>query len=184
MVSNWHPFSFNFFFGNRRKSNQGSVVGGGWQPFFVSPETIGWGWKCETGRCHGEAARSFHQSLGAMSWHIFTQSLQNVAVEPRIHSLACWDWCFAPPVRNILDTTSYVSEQLTAPNFRNACTLQGPDDGGWGGAGAISGYWKCIILYYSDFNLACLNFGENAFIYGFMLQRMCAEPEQMWHISR
>jgi hypothetical protein len=30
----------------------------GWQPFFVSPEISGWGRKCETERCHGEAARS------------------------------------------------------------------------------------------------------------------------------
>jgi hypothetical protein len=38
--------------------NQGSTVGGGWQPFCILPETAGWGRKCETGRCHGEAARS------------------------------------------------------------------------------------------------------------------------------
>jgi hypothetical protein len=37
---------------------QDSTVGGGWQPFFVSLETAGWGRKCETGCCHGEAARS------------------------------------------------------------------------------------------------------------------------------
>jgi hypothetical protein len=24
----------------------------------VSPETAGWRWRCETGRCHGEATRS------------------------------------------------------------------------------------------------------------------------------
>jgi hypothetical protein len=38
--------------------NQGSTVGGGWQPFCVSPDTAWWVRKCETVRCHGEAARS------------------------------------------------------------------------------------------------------------------------------
>jgi hypothetical protein len=37
---------------------QGSTVGEGRQPFRVSPETAGRRRKCETGRCHGEAARS------------------------------------------------------------------------------------------------------------------------------
>jgi hypothetical protein len=36
---------------SHRVPNQGSTVG-------VSPETSGWGRKCETGRCHGEEARS------------------------------------------------------------------------------------------------------------------------------
>jgi hypothetical protein len=31
---------------------------GGLQSFSVSPETAGLGRKCETGHCHGEAARS------------------------------------------------------------------------------------------------------------------------------
>jgi hypothetical protein len=42
---------------SHRVPNQGSTVGGWWQPFCLSPETAGSGWKCETGRCHGEAAR-------------------------------------------------------------------------------------------------------------------------------
>jgi hypothetical protein len=41
---------------SHRVPNQGSTVGGGWQPFCrLSPETAGWVQKCETGRCHGEA---------------------------------------------------------------------------------------------------------------------------------
>jgi hypothetical protein len=35
--------------------------------------------------------------FGATSSHVFTQSPQNVAVEPGIHSLACWDRCFNLP---------------------------------------------------------------------------------------
>jgi hypothetical protein len=41
-----------------RVPNQGSTVGGRWLPFCISPETAGWGRKCEKGRCRGEAARS------------------------------------------------------------------------------------------------------------------------------
>jgi hypothetical protein len=31
---------------------------GRWQPFCISPETAGWGRKCETKRCHIEATMS------------------------------------------------------------------------------------------------------------------------------
>jgi hypothetical protein len=58
----------------------------------------------------------FSLKFGATSSHIFTQSPQNVAVEPGIHSLACWDWCFALPQllyrwryqSGTLDTTSHM----------------------------------------------------------------------------
>jgi len=36
----------------------------------------------------------FSSKFGVMSLHVFTQSPQTVAVEPRIHSLACWDKFF------------------------------------------------------------------------------------------
>jgi hypothetical protein len=39
----------------------------------------------------------FPPKFGATSSHVFTQSPQNVAVEPGIHSLACWHRCFALP---------------------------------------------------------------------------------------
>ena len=42
----------------------------------------------------------FSPKLGALSSHFFTPSLQNFAVEPRIHSSACWDKFF---VHNPLD---------------------------------------------------------------------------------
>ena len=42
----------------------------------------------------------FSPKYGVMTLHVFTQSLQNIAVEPRIHSLACWDKFF---VHNPLD---------------------------------------------------------------------------------
>jgi hypothetical protein len=39
----------------------------------------------------------FSPKFGATFWHVFTQSLQTFAVERGIHSLACWDRCFALP---------------------------------------------------------------------------------------
>jgi hypothetical protein len=39
----------------------------------------------------------FSPKFGATSSHVFTQSPQNIAVEPGINSLACWDRCFALP---------------------------------------------------------------------------------------
>jgi hypothetical protein len=37
----------------------------------------------------------FSLKFRATFTHVFTQSPQNIAVEPGIHSLACWDRCFA-----------------------------------------------------------------------------------------
>jgi len=42
----------------------------------------------------------FSLKFVAMSSHVFMRSLQNIAVEPRIHSLACWNKLF---VHNPLD---------------------------------------------------------------------------------
>jgi hypothetical protein len=39
----------------------------------------------------------FSPKFGATSSHVFTQSPQNMTVEPGIHNLACWDRCFALP---------------------------------------------------------------------------------------
>src|SRR5215510_2074260 len=39
----------------------------------------------------------FLPKFRATSSHVFTQSPLNVAVEPGIHSLACWDQCFTLP---------------------------------------------------------------------------------------
>jgi hypothetical protein len=96
MVSNRRPFSFNFVFGNSKKSQgakSGKYGGWGWQTFCFSPETAGWGQKCETGRCHGEADRSV---LAKVRGEVFAR-FHAVAVEPVIHSLACCDRCFALP---------------------------------------------------------------------------------------
>ena len=43
---------------SHRLSNQGSMVDGGLEPFLFFARNCGWRLKCETGICHGEAARS------------------------------------------------------------------------------------------------------------------------------
>jgi hypothetical protein len=40
----------------------------------------------------------FSPKFGATFSHVFTQSPKNVAVEPGIHSLTFWDWCFELPL--------------------------------------------------------------------------------------
>jgi hypothetical protein len=39
----------------------------------------------------------FSPKFGATSSHVFRQLPQNVAVEPGIHGLDCWEQCFALP---------------------------------------------------------------------------------------
>jgi hypothetical protein len=72
-------------------------VGGGWQPFCISPETAGWGRKCEKGALSWWCSQVCSPKFGATSSHVFTQSPPNVAVEHGIHSLAYSERCFALP---------------------------------------------------------------------------------------
>jgi hypothetical protein len=109
-------FSFNFIFGNRKKSqNAKSGEYGGWQPFCFPPETAGWGQKRETGRCHGEAARSV---LAKVRSDVFAR-FHAVAAKRRSRTrnsqfgllgqilfATTTAVYMAAPVRNILDTTS------------------------------------------------------------------------------
>ena len=52
----------------------------------------------------------FSPKFGAMSLHVFMQSLQKVALEPGIHSLASWDKFF---VHNPLDVKQVMIMLLT-----------------------------------------------------------------------
>ena len=103
VVSNWRPFSFNFIFGNRKKL-QGAK----------SWEYSGWGMtaillftrNCWVRTDMWDRALSWWSSqvlvkVWMISSHVFTHSPQNVAVEPEIHSLACWGEFFVhkPPLR-------------------------------------------------------------------------------------
>jgi hypothetical protein len=82
---------------SHRVPNQGSAVGGLWQPFSVSPGTVGDDGSVRRGVVMVKQPGPFSPEFGATSSHVFTQSPQNVAVEPGINNLACWDRCFALP---------------------------------------------------------------------------------------
>jgi hypothetical protein len=101
MVSTRRPFSLNFVFGSRKKSqgvNSGECGVWGmtaisyfarncWVRTEVWEGALSW-WSCQV--------RSRHSS-GATSSHVSTQSSQNFPVEPGIHSLARWDKFFVLP---------------------------------------------------------------------------------------
>jgi hypothetical protein len=77
--------------------NQGSAVEGGGQLFVFSQKPL----------CEDESVRRgvvmvkqpglSSPKFGATSSYVSMRSLQNVAVEPGIHSLACWDKFFVLP---------------------------------------------------------------------------------------
>ena len=52
----------------------------------------------------------FLPKLGVMSLHVFTQSLQNFTVEPRIHSLACWDKFFVHSPLDVKESDDHALE--------------------------------------------------------------------------
>jgi hypothetical protein len=82
---------------SRREPNQGSTVGRGWQPFVFCQKLLVEDGSVRRGVVMVKQPGLFSPKFGATSSHVFTQSPQNVAVEPGIHILACWDRCFALP---------------------------------------------------------------------------------------
>jgi hypothetical protein len=99
MVSNRRLLSFNFIFGNRKKS-QGAKLGenGVWvmaDILYLARNSWGEDGSARRGVVMVKQPGLFSPKFGATSSHVFTQSPQNVAVEPGIHSLAYWDRCFA-----------------------------------------------------------------------------------------
>jgi hypothetical protein len=100
VVSNRRPFSFDFIFGNRKKS-QGAKWGeyGGWgmTAIFFRQKLLGEDGSVRRGVVMVKQPGLFSPKFGATSSHVFTQSPQNFAVEPGIHSLACWDKFFVLP---------------------------------------------------------------------------------------
>jgi hypothetical protein len=120
VVPNRCLFSFNFIFGNRKKSlgAKSGEYGGWWMTAIcISPQTSGWGRKCETGRCHGEAARSVLTKVRGDVFARFhavaakrrsrTRNSQFGLLGPVVRATTT-SVQIAAPVRNILDNTSYV----------------------------------------------------------------------------
>jgi hypothetical protein len=97
IASNRRRFSFSLIFGNRENSQgakSGEYSGWGMAAIGISPETAGWGRKCETRLCHDEVARPV---LAKVCGEVFARFHAKVTVEPGIHSLACWDKFFVLP---------------------------------------------------------------------------------------
>jgi hypothetical protein len=100
VIPNRRPFSFSFIFENGknyRVPNQGCTVGGGNDSHFVfGQKLLGENGSVRRGVVMVKQPGLFSPKFGASS-HVFSELPQNVAVEPGIHSLACWDRCFALP---------------------------------------------------------------------------------------
>jgi hypothetical protein len=101
LVSNRRLFSFSFIFGNRKKSQgdksgEGGVVGDD-SHFVFLQKLLGEDGSVRRSVVMAKQPGLFSPKFGATSSHVFTQSPQNVAVKPGIHSLACWDRWFALP---------------------------------------------------------------------------------------
>jgi hypothetical protein len=79
------------------KPNQGTMVSGGWQPFVLRQKLLGEKGSVRRGVVMVKQPGLLSPKFGATSSHVFTQSPQNVALEPGIHSLACWDKLFVLP---------------------------------------------------------------------------------------
>jgi hypothetical protein len=100
-VSNRRPFSFNLIFGNSKKS-QGAKSGeyggvGDDSHLLFRQKVLGDNGSMRRGFVMANQPGLFSSKFGATSSHVFTQSPQNVVLKPGIHSLACWDRCFALP---------------------------------------------------------------------------------------
>jgi hypothetical protein len=101
MVSNRGPFSFSLIFGKMKKSQGAkSVEYGGWgdgSHFVFRQKLQGKDGNVRQSVVMVKQPGLFLAKFGATSSHVFTQSQQNIAVEPEIHNLTCWDRCFALP---------------------------------------------------------------------------------------
>ena len=93
MVLNRRPFNFSFIFGNGKKSRC-QVRGVRWvganNSFVFRQKLVGEDGSVKRGDVMVKQPGLFSPKVGAMSSHFFTQSPQNFAVEPGIHSLARW----------------------------------------------------------------------------------------------
>jgi hypothetical protein len=78
-----------------RMPNQGSKLGGGWQPFVFRLKLLGEDGSVRRGVVKVKQPGLFSPKFRTMSSHVSTQSPQNLAAETGIHSLASWDRCFA-----------------------------------------------------------------------------------------
>ena len=79
---------------SHRVPSRGSMVGGDNSNFVFRQKLVGEDGSVRWGIVMVKQPGLFLPKLGEMSSHFFTQSPQNFAVEPGIHSLACWNKFF------------------------------------------------------------------------------------------
>jgi hypothetical protein len=85
--------SFSFIHGNRKKSQGAKSMDE--SQFIFRQKLLGEDGSVRGGVVMVKQSCLLSPKFGATSSHVFTQSPQNVAVEPGIHSLVCRDRCFA-----------------------------------------------------------------------------------------
>jgi hypothetical protein len=77
--------------------NQGSTVGGDDSHSVFLQKLLGENGSVRRGVVMAKQPGLFSPKFGATSSPVFTPSPQNLAIEPGIHSLDCWDRCFSLP---------------------------------------------------------------------------------------
>jgi hypothetical protein len=82
---------------SHRVPNQGSTVGGDDCHLVFHQKLLGEDGSVRGGVVMVKKSGLFSPKFGATSSHVFTESPHNVAVEPGIQGLACWNQCFALP---------------------------------------------------------------------------------------
>jgi hypothetical protein len=90
-------FSFLEVGRSHRVPNQGIRLVGDDSHFVFRQKLLGEDGSVRRGVVMVKQPGLFSPKCKATSSYVFTQSPQNVAVEPGIHSLACWNRCFSLP---------------------------------------------------------------------------------------
>jgi hypothetical protein len=125
VVSSRRPFSFSFIFGNREKSHsaKSGEYGGCGMPAtsYFAAKVLGEDGNVSRGVFMVKQPGLFSPKFWATSWHVFTQSPQNIAVQPGIHSLACWERCFALP--QLLYRCRHQSGIFWIPHRTDCCAV-------------------------------------------------------------
>jgi hypothetical protein len=92
-------FQLQFHFWKQEKVTGSQIKGVRWvgndNHLVFRQKLLGKNWSVRRSIVMVKQPGLFSPKYGATSSHVFTQSTQNFALEPRIHSLACLDQCFA-----------------------------------------------------------------------------------------
>jgi len=90
--------------------NQGSTAGGDNSNFVFRQKLVGEDRSVRRGVVVVKQPGLFSPKFGAMSSHFFMQSPQNFAVEPGIHSSACWYKFFVHSLFDVKESDDHALE--------------------------------------------------------------------------